>query len=131
MRLVIQTTENEQVYMTYDVASGVIRMTSKMRIPSKFAGNFGGRPAMTLLSADRATIIPANDRGAARRSSKLFTASIGGSRQTDQEEQEQADGGSAADACDKSSFILESLHIAFMQQEALRFEQNEIPLSRV
>jgi hypothetical protein len=29
-------------------------------------------------------------------------------------------------ACDWS-FILESMHIAFMQQEALRFEQNSVP----
>ena len=75
---------------------------------------------MTLLSANRAMIIPLNSNtNGTRRSSKLFTASfIGGS--ADEEHEEAGDGSDNASACDWN-FILESMHIAFMQQEALRF----------
>ena len=109
VHVVVSTAEHEQLYVVYDFARDQIVKAMPVVGPNR-------GPMMTLMTlngpnSDRIDTTLVSVSGEA-----LFKANF------DHDEQED-DSIESLDDCDWD-FILESLHIAFMQQEALRFEQS-------
>lgn len=94
MQVVIKTADEQLVHMSFNIVTGNVRNASILLQ----SVNFG--PVMTMLTPSKATIISSQNTSEAP---ALYSASFAG-------EDESAD----SETC-KWSFILESLHIAFMQ----------------